>query len=100
MAKTNMIMREKRRLKVAKKYAARRAELPKDGGERARKGEGGFAAAAARCGGEPAAQPLFHNRTFARRVPQVWIGAHQTARSGQSWGNSGPVEGQLVRRAQ
>src|ERR1700724_3792532 len=42
MAKTNMLMREKRRLKVAKKYAARRAELkelirdPKTGaGERA-----------------------------------------------------------------
>ncbi|HEX4240476.1 MAG TPA: 30S ribosomal protein S14 [Steroidobacteraceae bacterium] len=27
MAKTNMLMREKRRLKVAKKYASRRAEL-------------------------------------------------------------------------
>jgi small subunit ribosomal protein S14 len=27
MAKTNMIMREKRRLEVAKKYAGRRAEL-------------------------------------------------------------------------
>jgi len=27
MAKTNMLMREKHRLKVAKKYAARRAEL-------------------------------------------------------------------------
>lgn len=27
MAKTNMLMREKRRLKVAKKHAARRAEL-------------------------------------------------------------------------
>ena len=27
MAKTNMLMREKRRLKVAKKYAARRADL-------------------------------------------------------------------------
>ncbi len=27
MAKTNMLMREKRRLKVAKKFAARRAEL-------------------------------------------------------------------------
>ena len=27
MAKTNMLMREKRRLKVAKKYAARRAEI-------------------------------------------------------------------------
>ena len=39
MAKTNMIMREKRRLKVAKKYASRRAELkelirdPKTGAE-------------------------------------------------------------------
>ena len=39
MAKTNMLMREKRRLKVAKKYARRRAELkelirdPKTGAE-------------------------------------------------------------------
>ncbi len=39
MAKMNMLMREKRRLKVAKKYAARRAELkemirdPKTGAE-------------------------------------------------------------------
>jgi small subunit ribosomal protein S14 len=39
MAKTNMLMREKKRLKVAKKYAARRAALkelirdPKTGGE-------------------------------------------------------------------
>ena len=39
MAKTNMIMREKRRLKVAKKFAPRRAELkelirdPKTGAE-------------------------------------------------------------------
>ena len=39
MAKTNMLMREKRRLKVAKKFATRRAELkelirnPKTGAE-------------------------------------------------------------------
>jgi len=39
MAKTNMLMREKRRLKVAKKYAAKRAQLkelirdPKTGAE-------------------------------------------------------------------
>jgi small subunit ribosomal protein S14 len=39
MAKTNMLMREKKRLKVAKKYATRRAELkelirdPKTGAE-------------------------------------------------------------------
>ncbi|HMK86152.1 MAG TPA: 30S ribosomal protein S14 [Steroidobacteraceae bacterium] len=39
MAKTNMLMRERRRLKVAKKYAARRAQLkeqirnPKTGAE-------------------------------------------------------------------
>ena len=39
MAKTNMLMREKRRLKVANKYAKRRAELkelirdPKTGAE-------------------------------------------------------------------
>jgi len=30
MAKTNMLMREKRRLKVAKKYAARRAAIERD----------------------------------------------------------------------
>ena len=39
MAKTNMLMREKKRLKIAKKFASRRAELkelirdPKTGGE-------------------------------------------------------------------
>src|ERR1700730_5830840 len=39
MAKTNMLMREKKRLKIAKKYATRRAELkelirdPKTGAE-------------------------------------------------------------------
>jgi small subunit ribosomal protein S14 len=45
MAKTNMLMREKRRLKVAKKYAARRAELkelirdPKTGAEEREKAQ-------------------------------------------------------------
>ena len=45
MAKTNMLMREKRRLKVAKKFAARRAELkelirdPKTGGEEREKAQ-------------------------------------------------------------
>ena len=94
MAKTNMLMREKRRLKVAKKYAARRAELkelirdPKTGAEER-------IAAQAELQGQPrdAAAMRQRNRcsddrTFARRVPQVWIGAHQAARSGQSWGNS------------
>jgi small subunit ribosomal protein S14 len=45
MAKTNMLMREKRRLKVAKKYASRRAELkelirnPKTGAEEREKAQ-------------------------------------------------------------
>jgi hypothetical protein len=89
MAKTNMLMREKRRLKVAKKYAARRAELkelirdPKTVAEERAEGAGRAAAAAARCGRDAAAQSLLDHRPFARRVPQVRPGAHQAARSGQ-----------------
>ena len=90
MAKTNMLMREKKRLKVAKKYATRRAELkelirdPKTGAEGARSRASGTAEAAARCGCDAAAQPLLDHRAFTRRVPQVRVGAHQAARGRQS----------------
>jgi small subunit ribosomal protein S14 len=66
MAKTNMLMREKKRLKVAKKYAKRRAELkelirdPKTGQE---------GREAARCGCHAAAQSLLDYRPLTRRVP-------------------------------
>src|SRR5712664_262946 len=102
MAKTNMLMREKRRLKVASKYAKRRAELkelirdPKTGPEER-------AAAQVELQQQPrdaAAQPLLDYRAFSRRLSQVRSGAHQVAGSGQSRRDSGPVEGQLVRRAQ
>ncbi len=106
MAKTNMLMREKKRLKVAKKYAKRRAELkelirdPKTGAEEREAAQVGAAAAAARRGRHPAAQSLLDHRPLARRVPQIRTGAHQAARGGQSRRDSRPVEGELVRRAQ
>src|SRR5580693_137428 len=100
MAKTNMLMREKRRLKVAKKYAARRAELrelirnPRTGAEER------AAAPAARCERASPAQSLLDHRPLARRVSQVRPGAHQAARSCEPRGNPGPFQGELVRRAQ
>ncbi len=106
MAKTNMLMREKNRLKVAKKYATRRAELkelirdPKTGAEEREAAQAELQKQPRDAGATPAAQSLLDHRPFARRVPQIRIGAHQAARSGQSRRNSRPVEGELVRRAQ
>ena len=106
MAKTNMLMREKKRLKIAKKYAKRRAELkelirdPKTGAEAREAAQVAAAEAAARRGCHAAAQSLLHHRPFARRVPQIRLGAHQAARSRQPRRDSRPVEGELVRRAQ
>ena len=105
MAKTNMLMREKHRRKIAKKYAARRAELselirdPKTGAGRARRGASGPAAPAARCEPDPPAQPLCDHRPPARGVPQVRPRAHEAARSGEPRRDSRPDEGELVRRA-
>ena len=106
MAKTNMLMREKRRLKVAKKYAARRAELrelirdPEDGSGRARRGASRAAAPAARCERASSAQSLLDHGPLARGVSQVRPGAHEVARGREPRGNPGPFEGELVRRAQ
>ena len=106
MAKTNMLMREKRRLKVAKKYAAKRAELkelirdPKTGPEEREAAQVEAAEAAARRGRDAPAQSLLDHRALARRVPQVRPGAHQAARGRESRRDSGSVEGELVRRAQ
>src|ERR1700679_1256174 len=100
MAKTNMLMREKKRLKIAKKYATRRAELkelirdPKTGaeGREAAQVELQKKPAARRCS-DAATQPLLPYRPFARGVPQVRAGAHQAARGRQSRRDPGPVEG-------
>ncbi len=106
MAKTNMLMREKKRLKVAKKYATRRAELkelirdPKTGAEERAAAQVELQKQPRDAAQDAAAQPLLDHRPFARRVPQVRPGAHQAARSRQPRRDSGPVEGELVRRAQ
>ena len=106
MAKTNMLMREKKRLKIAKKFAKRRAELkelirdPKTGQEAREAAQVAAAEAAARCGRYPAAQSLLDHGPLTRRVPQIRLSAHQAARGGQSRRDSRPVEGELVRRAQ
>ena len=77
MAKTNMLMREKRRLKVAKKYAARRAELkelirdPKTGPEERAAAQAELQRSRAMRRRHRAAQSLLHHRALARRVPQV-----------------------------
>ena len=92
MAKTNMLMREKRRLKIAKKYAARRAELkelirdPKTGAEER-------AAAQAELQRQPrdASQSRQRNRcSITGRSRGVY----------RKFGLAQLVEGELVRRAQ
>ena len=106
MAKTNMLMREKKRLKVAKKYAKRRAELkelirdPKTGAEEREAAQAELQQQPRDAGADAAAQSLLDHRPFTRRVPQVRIGAHQAARGRQSRRNPRPFEGELVRRAQ
>jgi hypothetical protein len=96
MAKTNMVEREKRRAKVAKKYATKRAALketirnPKTGVEE-RQG------AAARCQPDPQAQPLRDHWPLTRRVSQVRLVTHQAARGGDAWRHSRPEQGELVR---
>ena len=68
MAKTNMVEREKRRAKIVKKYAAKRAQLkelirrPEDFTGRARGGAGEAAVAAARCQHVAPAQSLRDHR--------------------------------------
>ena len=68
MAKTNMLMREKRRLKVAKKYAARRAELkelirdPKTGAEERAAAQVELQKQPRDASDDPAAQSLLDHR--------------------------------------
>ena len=105
MAKTNMLMREKKRLKVAKKYAARRAELkeliraPKTGAEER-------VAAQTELQKQPRDASAMRQRNrcsitgpLARRVPQVRPGADEAARGCEPRRDSGPFQGELVRRA-
>ena len=105
MAKTNMLMREKRRLKVAKKYASRRAELkelirsPKTGAEER-------AAAQVELQKQPRDASAMRQRNRCSitgrsrgRVSQVRPGAHQAARGREPRRDSRPIQGELVRRA-
>jgi small subunit ribosomal protein S14 len=73
MAKTNMLMREKRRLKVAKKYATRRAELK----ELIR---------------DPKTAPEERERAQVELQQQPRDAGRQSRR------DSGPFQGELVRR--
>ena len=106
MAKTNMLMREKKRLKIAKKYATRRAELkelirdPKTGQEAREAAQAELQKQPRDAARHPAAQSLLDHGPFTRRVPQIRAGAHQAARGRQPRRDSRPVEGELVRRAQ
>jgi small subunit ribosomal protein S14 len=106
MAKTNMLMREKKRLKIAKKFAKRRAELkelirdPKTGQE-AREA----AQVALQKQPRDAGATRQRNRcSITGRSRGVYrkfgLSAHQAARGCQSRRDSRPVEGELVRRAQ
>ena len=103
MAKTNMVEREKRRAKIVKQYAAKRAQLkelirsPQDlsGGARRRAGEAAEAAARR----EPVArsQPLRDHGPLPRRVSQVRPGPREDPRSGESRRDARRVQGELVR---
>ena len=100
MAKKSMINREKRRAKLAKKYADKRAELkaviadPEVGFE-----EGGSvrpAETASRFEPVTPAQPLRPVRSSARFLPQVRPGAQPVAGSRHARRRAGPAQGQLV----
>ena len=90
MAKTNMVMREKRRAKIVKRYAAKRAQLkelirsPKTSPEERAAAQAKLQTHAA--GREPiaAAQPLRDHGPLARCVPQVRAVAREDPRSRQS----------------
>ena len=75
MAKTNMLMREKKRLKIAKKFAKRRAELkelirdPKTGAEAREAAQVALQKQPRDARRHASTQSLFHYRPVARRVP-------------------------------
>ncbi len=106
MAKTSMVEREKRRAKIVKKYAAKRAQLkelirdPKTSPEER-------AAAQAKLQSQPRdaspcarAQSLRHHGPLARGLPQVRPLAGEDPRGRQPRRDSRPLEGELVRDAQ
>ena len=104
MAKTSMIEREKRRAKLVKRYAAKRAELketirsPKSTDDGARGGRSASCSALPRDAvALAAAQSLRDHRPPARRVPQVRPRPHQAARGHDARRDPGPAQGQLVR---
>ena len=83
MAKTNMVEREKRRAKIVKKYAAKRAQLkelirsPKTNPEVRADAQAEAAEAAARRQPLPRSQPLRDYRPLTRRVPPLRPGARE-----------------------
>ena len=105
MAKTNMVEREKRRAKIVKKYAAKRAQLkelirsPKTSPEERAGCASEAAGAAAGCESVAPAQSLRDHGPLARRVPQVWPVAGEDPRSRESRRDSRPRQGELVRNA-
>ena len=83
MAKTNMVEREKRRAKIVKKYAAKRAQLkelirsPKSSSGGACRRAGEAAEAAARRQPHARSQPLRDYRPLTRRVSPLRPGTRQ-----------------------
>ena len=83
MAKTNMVEREKRRAKIVKKYAAKRAQLkelirsPKTQSGSACRRAGEAAEAAARREPDPRSQPLRDHWPLTRRVSPLRPGARE-----------------------
>ena len=105
MAKTNMVEREKRRAKVVKKYAAKRARAQGADPQTRRPAPRSAQAAQAKLQAQPrdASASRQRNRCaitgpLARRVPQVRPGAHQDPRSRQPRRDSRPRQGELVRQ--
>ena len=87
MAKTNMVEREKRRAKIVKKYAAKRAQLkelirsPKTSPEARADAQAKLQTQPRDASPIRAAQPLRDHGPLARRVPQVRPGAREDPRS-------------------
>ena len=83
MAKTNMVEREKRRAKIVKKYAAKRAQLkelirsPKTNPEVRADAQAEASEASARRKPLPRSQPLRNYGPLARRVSPLRPGARE-----------------------
>ena len=83
MAKTNMVEREHRRERVAKKYATKRAQLkeiirsPKSTPEQRAAAQAALQQQPRDASQEPPSQSLRDHRPLARRVPQIRTGPRQ-----------------------